>query len=112
MREIDALVDSMRIDEKGPGGPGHPPASRRDLLKSFLFLEKARVPVLETKGWLTEFKDAPGLGHVYAVRPLYNPSLTLERRATSPLDPSLPSASCPPGASGPGATHRPVSSCR
>ncbi len=71
VRRIRLLVDAMRVHEKAPGGPGHPPALRRDLLKSFLFLEKARVPVLESKGWLTEFKDALGLEHIYAVRTLY-----------------------------------------
>ena len=73
MREIRTFADSMRIHEKAPRPEGgRPPASRRDLLKSYLFLEKARVPVLESRGWLTEFKDDLGLEHVYCVRTLYN----------------------------------------
>jgi len=70
--EIRIFADSMRIHEKRPGeNGGRPCASRRDLLKSFLFLEKARVPFPESKGWLTEFQDLLGLEHVYCARTLY-----------------------------------------
>lgn len=70
--ETRTFADSMRIHEKGPGeNGGRPPASPRDLLKIFLFLEKARVPIPESTAWLTQFQDLLGLGHVYRPRTLY-----------------------------------------
>ena len=70
--EIRIFADSMRIHEKAPGEKGgRPPASRRDLLKSLLFLEKARAPIPESNGWLPEFHDLRGPEHVCCLRTLY-----------------------------------------
>jgi hypothetical protein len=72
LTEVRRFSDAMRIHEMAPGEKGgRPPASRRDLLKTFLFLEKARVPIPESTGWLHEFQDLLGLDHVYCPRTLY-----------------------------------------
>lgn len=82
----------MRIHEKAPGQPGRPPAKKRDIIKSLLFLELMRCQIQKSPSILSVYKEALGLGKIYAPRTLYKyrakPSMTriLKRVQTRSAD--------------------------
>jgi hypothetical protein len=71
VKKILTTVDDMRIHEKVPGQPGRPPAKKRDIIKSLLFLEEMKCNVQKSPSILPIYKETLGIGKIYAPRTLY-----------------------------------------
>lgn len=93
VKKVQTTVDDMRIHEKVPGQPGRPPAKRRDLIKSLLFLEDMKCNIQKSPSILPVWKDALGIETIYAPRTLYkyraSPNMTeiLKRLQTKSAEP-------------------------
>lgn len=69
--EIRMFVGRERIHEKQPGGPGRPPAKKRDILKCLLLLEYLNCKIQKSPSMLRIFKDVLKIDKIPAPRTLY-----------------------------------------